>query len=86
MLLVPHHGSKTSSTLEFLKRVDPAVAVVSSGGKGIFGLPSQKVLDRYEAMGCLVLRTDLAGAITMTTDGTALKVKPFLSDPVQLHP
>jgi len=86
VLLVPHHGSKTSSTSEFLKRVDPSVAVVSSGWKRMFGLPSQKVLDRYEAIGCPVFRTDLTGAITMTTDGTDLNVKPFLSNPVQLHP
>ncbi|MDY6950689.1 MAG: MBL fold metallo-hydrolase, partial [Thermodesulfobacteriota bacterium] len=80
-LLVPHHGSKTSSTPAFLKYVDPAIAVISAGRKEIFGLPSEKIVKRYAAWGSQILRTDQAGAITITTDGKDLKVTPFLSAP-----
>jgi competence protein ComEC len=78
VLLVPHHGSKTSSTWGFLRRVEPAIAVVSSGWKHIFGLPCREILKRYEAKGCPVFRTDLSGAIAMTTGGRDLKVQAFL--------
>ncbi|NVM57172.1 MAG: DNA internalization-related competence protein ComEC/Rec2 [Desulfobacterales bacterium] len=78
VLLVPHHGSKSSSSPEFLKYVDPAIAVISAGWKNIFGFPHQKVLKRYEARGCQIFRTNRHGAITITTDGTDIRVKPFL--------
>jgi competence protein ComEC len=76
VLLVPHHGSKSSSTPEFLKYVDPTIAVISAGWKNAFGFPHQKILKRYEAHGCQIFRTGHNGAITITTDGTSLKVKP----------
>ncbi|MDY6987395.1 MAG: DNA internalization-related competence protein ComEC/Rec2 [Thermodesulfobacteriota bacterium] len=82
VLLVPHHGSKTSSTPAFLKYADPAIAVISAGRKEIFGLPCEKIVKRYASWGSQILRTDQAGAITITTDGKQLRVKPFLSDPV----
>ncbi|MBN1843640.1 MAG: DNA internalization-related competence protein ComEC/Rec2, partial [Deltaproteobacteria bacterium] len=80
VLLVPHHGSKTSSSPGFLESVDPAIAVISAGWKNRFGFPLQSVLKRYEGRGCKVFRTDLDGAITITTDGTDVKVRPFLCD------
>jgi len=46
----------------------------------MFGFPHQSILKRYEGRGCQVFRTDLDGAITITTDGTRVKVKPFLCD------
>ena len=78
VLLVPHHGSQGSSTTVFLKCVRPDIAVISSGWKNIFGFPHQKTLNRYQAQGCQIFRTDRHGAITITTDGTHISVKPFL--------
>ena len=78
VLLVPHHGSRGSSMSEFLQCVRPEIAVISSGWKNIFGFPHQKTLERYQARGCQVFRTDLHGAVTITTDGTRVDVKPFL--------
>jgi competence protein ComEC len=83
VLLVPHHGSKTSSTPGFLKLVDPGIAVISAGWKNIFGFPCDNVLDRYDACGCKIFRTDQDGAITITTDGSFIHVMPFLSCCVQ---
>ncbi|NVM21260.1 MAG: DNA internalization-related competence protein ComEC/Rec2 [Desulfobacterales bacterium] len=78
VLLAPHHGSKNSSTPEFLKYVDPSIAVMPAGWKNIFAFPHPKTLKRYETCGCKVFRTDQQGAITITTDGTDVSVKPFL--------
>ncbi|MBW1743433.1 MAG: DNA internalization-related competence protein ComEC/Rec2 [Deltaproteobacteria bacterium] len=78
LLLVPHHGSRSSSTTKFLECVDPDVAVVSSGWKNRFGFPHPKVVKRYKTLGCKVFRTDQQGAITITTDGKSLTVEPFL--------
>jgi competence protein ComEC len=78
VLIVPHHGSKTSSTEEFLRFVDPAVAVISAGRNSPPGLPHKDVLKRYRTRGCRILRTDLQGAITLITDGSKITVKPYL--------
>jgi competence protein ComEC len=78
VLLVPHHGSRSSSTSRFLECVDPAVGVVSSGWKNRFGFPHPSVLERYRRLGCQVFCTNQHGAITITTDGRHLAVKPFL--------
>jgi len=77
VLLVPHHGSRSSSTPRFLECVDPDVAVVSSGWKNRFGFPHPAVLERYQRMGCQVFCTSQQGAITVTTDGKSLTVEPF---------
>ncbi len=85
VLLVPHHGSKSSSTPKFLDGVDPTIAVISARWKNTFGFPHQKIINRYERQGCQIFRTDQGGAITMTTDGTHLSVKPFLSTVCHCH-
>jgi competence protein ComEC len=79
VLMAPHHGSKTSSTARLLHLANPTVVVISSG-KESPGLPHQKVLDRYKAHGCRIFRTDLHGAISLITNGTDLKVEPYLTD------
>ena len=79
VLLAPHHGSRTSSTPRFLECVDPDVAVVSSGWNNRFGFPHPSVLNRYHRLGCQVFCTNQHGAITITTDGKFLIMKPFLS-------
>jgi competence protein ComEC len=63
VLLVPHHGSRTSSTAEFIAAVAPRWAVVPVGYRNRFGHPVAEVLERYRAAGVRVLRTDVEGAI-----------------------
>jgi competence protein ComEC len=77
VLKVPHHGSKTSSTYYFVKEVSPQYAVFSLGYKNIFHFPSKRVVSRYEDIGCRILRTDLDGAVTVTSDGKELEVKTY---------
>jgi competence protein ComEC len=63
VLLVPHHGSRTSSTPAFLDAVAPSVALVSVGYRNRFRHPNPAVEASYRARGIAILRTDLAGAV-----------------------
>jgi competence protein ComEC len=65
VMLVPHHGSRSSSTVDFIAAVAPRWAVVPVGYRSRFGHPNAEVLARYRAAGAQVLRTDLDGAITV---------------------
>ena len=65
VLLVPHHGSRTSSSVEFLAAVGPSIAVVPAGYRNRFGHPNADVLARYAALPAHVLRTDRDGAVTV---------------------
>lgn len=77
-LLVPHHGSRSSSSQLFLSKVQPDIAVISAGWKNRFRFPHSTVLDAYDRMGCRIYRTDRNGAIMVKTDGNRYTVKPFI--------
>ncbi|HZQ60436.1 MAG TPA: DNA internalization-related competence protein ComEC/Rec2, partial [Casimicrobiaceae bacterium] len=70
LLVVPHHGSRTSSTAEFIAAVSPRVAIFTPGYRNQFGHPRAEVLERYRAAGAVLLRTDLQGAIIIDIDPT----------------
>ena len=63
LLLVPHHGSTTSSSKRFVALTRPAHAVVQAGRFSRFGHPSPRVVARYRAVGSAVHVTGTAGAI-----------------------
>ena len=65
-LLVPHHGSKTSSSLAFINAVRPEVAVITSGHNNRYGLPAKTVVERYRNAlpSTRLLNTAVAGAIS----------------------
>ena len=69
VLVVPHHGSRTSSSAEFIAAVAPRWAVVPAGYRNRFGHPAREVLERYRAAHAQVLRTDLDGALTIILKG-----------------
>jgi competence protein ComEC len=72
VLVVPHHGSKTSSTPDFLDAVAPQLAVVQAGFRNRFGHPAAPVMARYAERGVSVMRTDACGAWTWRpVDGKA---------------
>jgi competence protein ComEC len=75
VLKVGHHGSRTSSTPEFLAAVAPRDAVVSAGRRNRFGHPSPQTIAALAAAGCRVWRTDRDGAVVVTTDGRSLDVR-----------
>jgi competence protein ComEC len=64
VLLAPHHGSGTSSTLAFLAAVQPSVALFQVGYRNRYKHPKLEVVDRYAGMGIERLRTDESGAVT----------------------
>ncbi len=75
VLKVGHHGSKTSSTEEFLEAVQPTYAVISDGFENSFHHPHPDVMARLRAHHAEVLRTDLEGLITIRSDGKRLEVE-----------
>jgi competence protein ComEC len=68
VLKVPHHGGATSIP-EFFEAVDPAVAVVSTGQPNPYGHPTPEALAWIRATGARIVRTDLAGDVTVTFEG-----------------
>ena len=86
VIKVPHHGSLSSSSEEFLARVKPDIAIVSAGRSNHFGHPVPAVLDRYRAVGAQVFRTDQDGAVTLDTDGYAIDVHTFSGRRLELSP
>ncbi len=78
VLKVPHHGSLTSSTPEFLQSARPTIAVFSAGRSNHFGHPAPAVLARYERVGARVLRTDTSGEVDVVTDGYSIDVQTFV--------
>ncbi len=75
ILFVPHHGSFHSSSELFLRAVRPRIAVISCGRDNVFHLPHPAVIRRYADLPAQVYRTDLHGAVTMTTDGEIVTVR-----------
>ena len=71
ILLVPHHGSRTSSTADFLQAVAPRAAVVSVGHRNRFRHPHPTVAARYGARGIPVWRTDRDGALRVVLPAAA---------------
>ncbi len=67
IIKVPHHGGKTSSSPAFIKAVSPKVAVVSAGRNNPFHHPHHTTLERYNKAGVELFRTDMDGAITITS-------------------
>lgn len=69
VLKVSHHGSRYATSEDFLKRVKPSIAIISCGAWNRYGHPAQPVLDRLQAAGVKLYRTDLQGEISITTRG-----------------
>ncbi len=77
-LVVPHHGSRTSSTPAFIEAVAPTVAVVSAGASNQFGHPHPEVVRRYEAAGIRLLNTAERGSVTLVARSDGLDVTTAL--------
>ncbi len=78
VLKVPHHGSPTSSTLNFIQTVGPQCAVISVGEGNKFNHPSAAVCARYDSLTRLVHRTDLCGALILQTNGKNMQLHPMV--------
>ena len=69
VIKVGHHGSDSSSSVEFVKKVSPEYAIIMVGEGNSYNHPYQSIIDRYESVGAKVLRTDLDGNIVCDSDG-----------------
>jgi competence protein ComEC len=72
---VAHHGSATSSSLNFIAATHPNFAVISVGEHNLFGHPSLAIVKRWMTSGATVLRTDKDGAVLFTSDGNRVERK-----------
>ncbi|MCU0647628.1 MAG: DNA internalization-related competence protein ComEC/Rec2 [Gemmatimonadaceae bacterium] len=76
VLKVPHHGSRSSSTPDFLDAVAPTMAVVSVGAGNRYGHPAPEVLSRYAERGIALFRTDRDGSIVIRAGPRGPEVAP----------
>lgn len=70
VLKVGHHGSNTSSSEEFLKQVQPEIAIISVGIGNTYGHPKKTTINKLNEIGAKIYRTDENGTITIICDGT----------------
>lgn len=78
VLKIGHHGGKNSTTPEFLHTVEPRIGIISVGEGNPYGHPSPELLERLEAAGIHILRTDHDGAVRVLTDGRQLEISCFV--------
>jgi competence protein ComEC len=72
VLKVPHHGSRTSSSAQFVAAVDPSIAIFSLGYQNRFHFPAPEVVQRYRDAGVETYRTDVAGAVCVDADASGV--------------
>lgn len=78
VLKVAHHGSKTSSTQEFIDLVSPKIALIGVGKNNNFGHPNEEILERLNNSKIKVFRTDECGEIEIKSNGRNVKIKRFI--------
>lgn len=69
ILKVGHHGSRTSTSYDFVQTLHPSYALISNGYKNKYGHPHPETLDTLTSLGVQIFRTDLLGSIIMKSDG-----------------
>lgn len=77
VLKVAHHGSKNSSSEEFLKRVSPDISVISCGKNNFYGHPHKELIQRLRDCGSRWVSTSGTGAVTVLSDGNKVNVKTY---------
>ena len=75
VLKVGHHGSNTSSSMDFLKQVKPQISVIMVGEGNDYGHPKKEIINRLEKINTQIYRTDEDGTIWITSDGNRCEVK-----------
>lgn len=75
LLVVPHHGSLTSSSANFVRSVLPKAVIFTVGKNNRWGFPKPEIIDRYESIDSRIYRTDLHGAVSVYSDSTGFRVE-----------
>jgi competence protein ComEC len=81
ILLAPHHGSRTSCSVPFLKKVMPKVCIISSRSDSYLGFPHPETLETLQDTGCRILRIDQVGSVSLSIGPDGLRINTFLSHP-----
>ena len=79
-LKIGHHGSKTSSSIEFIKAVTPEYGFISTSLKNSFSFPHEVTLEKYDFLGSNLFISGIDGALQIITDGKKAHFKTFLSN------
>jgi competence protein ComEC len=77
ILKVAHHGARTSTSAEFLARVSPSVALITSESGSLASLPSPEVVERLRSVGARIFRTDVDGAISVELRESQLTARSY---------
>lgn len=75
VLKVGHHGSKSSTSLNFLEEIKPKLAVISVGANNRYGHPAGEILERLRDLEIKILRTDIDGEIEIISDGRSWEIE-----------
>ena len=75
VLKIAHHGSKTSSSIEFLDKVNPKYALIGVGKNNNFNHPSSQTITKLREKNIRIYRTDLNGETSIKTSGERNKIK-----------
>lgn len=75
VLKIPHHGSSTGLTEDFLKVVRPAIAVIEVGAKNTYGHPAPSTINLLKNYAVRIFRTDQNGTIEIDSDGQSYSTK-----------
>lgn len=85
VLKVAHHGSKTSTSVEWLDYWKPKVSVISVGERNVYGHPNPDVIERLEQAGSFVRRTDREGEVQFSVTRDGLKLRTKLANEERTH-
>ncbi|MDE6387663.1 MAG: DNA internalization-related competence protein ComEC/Rec2 [Lachnospiraceae bacterium] len=80
LLKVAHHGSKNSTKDDFLRLVNPKIALISSGRNNSYGHPHKELIERLKSCGSLIYRTQESGAVTVSVKSGKVRVEEYLTD------
>ena len=70
-----HHGGTSRNSMRFIRAVMPEAVVISCGYQNPFGFPTKEAIDEYRSIGTIILRTDIDGAVEVSSDGESFKIR-----------
>jgi len=79
-MVVPHHGSRTSSTPPFIATVHPRIAIFTVGYRNRFGHPKQEIVQRYVQAGSRTYRSDRDGAVIVDVMASGLAAQSWRAE------